>query len=83
MAAPRIPRNLVEYVTSMQELGGLSDGEVAERAGVSRSAWSLIRRGKSRPSAAFIGGVLDNIPGSLNALVHATNKRKFLMVEDD
>ena len=70
---------------AIREMHGLSQRELAKRAGVSNASVSLIEQNKSSPSVGSLKKVLDGIPMSLAdffSIEQAPREQVFFRAED-
>lgn len=71
---------LVEALRERQAVLGLTTGEFADRLGISRSMWSLTRRGLRRPGHLLLQGVMRQFPELASlCLVYIRDEPAFLL----
>lgn len=54
--------NLIRLLAERQEELGLSDGQFAERLGISKALWHLHRSGKREPALSLLQAVVQRFP---------------------
>jgi transcriptional regulator with XRE-family HTH domain len=77
--------NLGQRLRSLREMRGLSQRELAKRAGVSNALISLIEQNRTNPSVGMLKKILGGIPLSLGdffAMEMAPRRQVFFLAED-
>lgn len=59
--ARTVPR-IISTLAGIQLAHGWTDAELAERLGISRSGWALMRLGWRRPGTVMLGRVMRQFP---------------------